>query len=99
MNEEKKLIDAYGICQIFSLSHDNYTFGYSVEISGVEIFRNGSLENCYVKANSVNDCNPISSTLDIIRAKQEEKEEESEEKEEESEEENPIPYSERNYYI
>ncbi len=72
METVKSIVDQYGICQIFEHKYDGYTFHYTVEISGVQIFLCSSLENCYTHANGINSYNPISSRVDAFRNKQQE---------------------------
>lgn len=69
MKTEKKLIESYGICRIYIHKFDGNIITYSIEISDVEVYRNICLENCYSLANAINENNPISRTLDIIRTK------------------------------
>lgn len=65
----KTIIEEFGICQIFVHKYDGDIMYYTVEICNIEIFHCSSLDNCYTRANSINSYNPISKTLDILRAK------------------------------
>jgi len=63
----KKIIDQIGICHIIKYSLDSEVTRYSVEISGIEIFHCGSLENCYTHANGIYASNPVSQRVEAFR--------------------------------